>query len=637
MTAAVLILLNACNYLDVVPDHMGTIEYMFRNRNEAERYLFTCYSYRPAIGDIDNDPAMAGDEVWQSYPLTGTESMNHIFNGQQIARGFQTRNDPWLNFWDGRQGAKCLWRGIRDCNIFLENIDLVPDITPYEKVRWVAEAKFLKAYYHYYLLKCYGPIPVTDVNLPISSGVDEVKVYREPVDRVVEYISGLMLEAAQDLPDVNQVMEGTQAGRIDRLGALSIHAELLLTHASDLFNGNQSYAGEVNKLGEQLFNQTYDPNRWKIAADACKELIELCHAQNKELYDLTDPVTLIAPKPLQLQTTYRQAICDSWNSELIWGSTNNDCDALSRAAHARIVHLVNVGNVTSMWAPTLKLAESYYSSNGVPISEDREWMQNGWYNRRYEVREAPSSGVPEVYYVKEGERTAYLHYNREPRFYASIGFDRGIYYGSGYYDFNSNVKHCLWFFGEYGGFTHATGSSVTGYCAKKMHSFHCTLQEQGFSLEYYPFPIMRLANVYLMYAEALNEFYGPNEPEIFTYLDMIRARAGLEGVRESWTKYSTNPTKPYSKEGLREIIRQERGIELAMEGKRFWDLRRWKKIEELNIQPQGWNAFGTTREDFYVVTDIARTRLSFTTRDYFWPLSEDAVINNPNLNQNYGW
>ncbi len=56
----ILFTFDSCNYLDIVPDNIATIDYAFRNRTEAEKYLFTCYSYLPAIGDLQRDPAMKG-------------------------------------------------------------------------------------------------------------------------------------------------------------------------------------------------------------------------------------------------------------------------------------------------------------------------------------------------------------------------------------------------------------------------------------------------------------------------------------------------------------------------------------------------------------------------------------------------
>jgi hypothetical protein len=622
---------SACDYLDVVPDNVATIDHAFRNKASAQKYLYTCYSYRPQIGDLENDPAMSGsDEVWQRYIVAQGFA---TWRGTNIARGFQNAANPLSNYWDGTG----LWVGIRDCNIFLENIDKVLDLPDYEKKRWIAEVKFLKAYYHYYLLKCYGPIPIIDVNLPVSASLEEVKVFREPVDEVVNYVSNLMAAAAVDLPNANEVNEGTEAGRVDKLVALSMRAELLLFAASPLFNGNTDYASLVDKRGVQLFPQGYDAEKWKRAADACKEAIDLCHAQGKTLHTLIDPQTSTAPDVFKLQTTYRQAICDRWNDELIWGSTNYNAGYLTTHATARIIRFVSerTNDVTGEFAPTLKLVGKYYSSNGVPIEEDNDWQDEGWYSNRYKIRPEASAGN-EVYYVKEGQKTVYLHYNREPRFYASLGFDKGIYYGSGYYDFPGNVKYSDYLNLGVSGYQGGSGYSATGYSAKKMHSFKNAQTTTGHTSEFFPFPIMRLANLYLMYVEALNEYSGP-APEVFTYLDLIRDRAGLQGVKESWSAFSNRPGKPDTKDGLRDIIHQERTIELAFEGKRFWDIRRWKEIEALNVQPQGWNILGETPEEFYIVKTVVEDPVNFTVKDYLWPIrSENLTINN-NLVQNYGW
>jgi hypothetical protein len=149
------------------------------------------------------------------------------------------------------------------------------------------------------------------------------------------------------------------------------------------------------------------------------------------------------------------------------------------------------------------------------------------------------------------------------------------------------------------------------------------------------FPIIRLADLCLLYAEARNEFQGP-DAEGYMYIDVVRERAGLEGVVESWSKYSKFSSKPLNKEGLREIIHQERLIELAMEGKRFWDLRRWKTADlELNQPVKGWNVTGSTTIDYYQV--VTSEILEFTTKEYLWPIKQQSLRVNPNLIQNPFW
>jgi hypothetical protein len=328
----------SCDYLDVVPDNVATIDYAFRNRTACQKYLYTCYSYLPQHGGTNNDPAMmGGDEVWMNTPLwyTSTTSI-------QLALGNQSTVNPLFNFWNGENGANSsLWRGIRDCNIFLENVDKVHDLLDYEKKRWIAEVKFLKAYYHFYLLRMYGPIPIVDVNTPISADADNVQFYREPVDDVVKHIVNWLDEAAEDLPPERGVIEGTEAGRVNNLIAKSIKAKVLVYAASKLFNGNTDYVNMVDARGVPLFPQTPDPEKWKLAADACLEAIEMCHAQNKKLYDLVEPQLSTANDTFKIQTTYRQAICDRWNCELIWGSVNYDCWTLSVSAMARTMPLAS--------------------------------------------------------------------------------------------------------------------------------------------------------------------------------------------------------------------------------------------------------------------------------------------------------
>jgi len=410
----------SCDYLDVVPDNIATIDYAFRNRAMAMKFLYTCYSYMPRHGHVQNDVAMSGgDETWLHMFIN--------YDSRQIANGRQRSTSPWNNHWT-------LWRGIRDCNIFLENIDKVPDLPEYEKIRWRGEVKFLKAYYHFYLFRMYGPIPIVDVNLPISASEEEVKLYREPVDKVIDYIVNLLDDAYNDLPLVREVIIGTEAGRIDKVIAKSIKAKALVYAASPLFNGNRDYSALIDKRGTQLFPQDFSAEKWKRAADACKEAIDECHASGKAIYRRVPIITATSNPIFQKQCTYREAICDRWNEELIWGETNYDCTQLSRMCQAKIMSLAaEHTSIRSEWGPTMKMVEKYYSSNGVPIREDKDWVEKGWYDNRFRVRPEPSAG-DEIYLVRQGQRTVNLHYNREMRFYASIGFDRGIYYGNGYYN-----------------------------------------------------------------------------------------------------------------------------------------------------------------------------------------------------------
>jgi hypothetical protein len=149
---------------------------------------------------------------------------------------------------------------------------------------------------------------------------------------------------------------------------------------------------------------------------------------------------------------------------------------------------------------------------------------------------------------------------------------------------------------------------------------------------------MRLPEILLYCAEALNE--ADDTPEArnraMQYVDMIRERAGLEKIAGAWSAYSSNPTKYQTQEGLRQIIRQERTIELAFEGKRYWDLRRWKTAPEvLNAPVQAWDLTKRDAADYYKPVSIFEQK--FGLKDYFSPVPDSEMQRNANLVQNLGW
>src|SRR5690606_6653317 len=206
------------------------------------------------------------------------------YNSFAIARGLQNVEAPIIDYWQGGKGGHNIFQGIRTCNTFIENIHRVPSMSDYDKDRMSAEAKFLKAYYHFWLMRMYGPIPIMQESPPISVGVEEVKsVTREPIDTVVDYIVGVMDEAIMDLPD-RVKFDVEELGRITKPIAMAIKAQVLVTAASPLFNGNMDYPQYRNSRGEILFNSEQDEQKWVRAAEACKEAIDLCHSLEMKLH-----------------------------------------------------------------------------------------------------------------------------------------------------------------------------------------------------------------------------------------------------------------------------------------------------------------------------------------------------------------
>ena len=621
---------SCSDYLDIVPEGTPDMETAFSNKTNARKFLFTCYSYLPKWDQSGSIGFLAGDEHWLIPKGTGFIDQRLSLNAWEIGRGEQNSNDPYQNYWDGLNGGTNLWTAIRDCNIFLENIDKPLDLQQYERNRWIAEVKFLKAYYHYYLFMLYGPIPVMDNNISIDASAEEVRRYRDPVDDVVNYISNLLDDAAKDLP-LQVTDAGEELGRITQPIAKAVKAQLWLLAASPLFNGNTDYINVKDNQGRSLFPAETDNNKWEQAADAALDAIKCAKEAGHDLYYFTLPVNGLSDATRKL-LDIGEAVTEKWNTEIIWGSTWN-VNGLQKVAVAKTTKGSHYDAISVM-APTLTVAEQFYSSNGVPISEDKGdfWSKN--YLNRYEFTIIPDEGNNK-HYLKIGEETAYLHLNREPRFYANLSFDRGTWYGYGY---ASDEPKDLAFYKfrakEVSGRITSEDYSYTGYLNKKVCSYKTSVTDNGLSTERYAFPIIRLADLYLMYAEALNETLSSPNSDVYTYIDLVRKRAGLDGVKESWQKYSKYPEKPNTKTGMREIIRMERLNELACEGKRFWDLRRWKK--ELPREVKGWYVQGETAQEFYRVTTLyLRSRYSF--KDYLWPLKVETVLKEPNLGQSPGW
>jgi hypothetical protein len=678
LAAAGCLMLSACaDYLDVVPDNIATLDIVFNNRTSAEKYLVNCYSFVPEYASIRDNPGMtAGHETWH-YTLFGDRNFNNM-GAFQIALGLQNTTAPFNDYWDGEQYAKPMFRAIRECNIFLEyvaDLNRVNDLTAYERHRWIAEARVLKAFYHYYLFQLYGPIPIVDTYVPVSASQEEVKVTRASVNEVVDYMVKLIDDNYSNLPE-RITLVGTEMGRLTQPAALAIKAKILLLAASPLFNGNVKYANFKGREGENLIDQVYKREKWVAAASAAKEAIELARANGHDLYDFNENSAISLPEELRYGMNVRGAVTERFNKELVWsvgkqGTWGTQGDAMACLRPVMESKTVSAGvlqwNCRANYAPTLETAERFYSRNGVPIYEDTEWEEKGYYLNRYNTKAIPTDGQFGTYKLvmkanTDGAggaaltHTAVLNFEREPRFYGSLGFDGSTWYGHGWYNTATGtvpapevnyVDAKKW---RESGSKWGSLYSITGYFAKKLVHYENEIGASQQIVKDYPFPIIRLADLYLMYAEALNESTEGDDihADVYDYLRLVRERAGLKqgvlgqnqdigDVKVAWTLYSNDPSKPYTKEGMREIIRHERQIELALEGQQYFDLRRWCTAEtELSKPVRGWNINGETVEDYYNVT-VLYNPPPFMNRDYLWPIKENDLQIDNKLVQTYGW
>ena len=630
-----------CNkFLNVVPDDgLATMETAFNLRSTAIRYLATCYSYMTGEGAPGTDYGMlTGDELWDLVGRVVTNTSSRVpqtlFN---IARGFQSASTVYGNDWSS------MYEGIRCCDILMENIQTVPDMDMAEMMQWTAEAKFLKAYFHFNLVRKWGPIPIIRESLPIDSDVETVRVYRDNIDDCFDYILQLLDEAMPYLPLVNPSVD--EYGRITQVACAGLRARVAAYAASPLFNGNEEEASLVDNRGKRLFPSKTDEQkagRWAFAVKACEDALELCKSANMRLYTKEDVLsTYRMCDTLATSLAIRNAFNARWNSELVWGNTQTSNASVANFQQICMPNLLvetythALGGYKIIGVP-LKIAEQFYTNKGLPIANDNDWAG-------LDSNELMMGDSAHKYYIEEGYTTVRLNFNREPRYYASLGFDGGTWMGmmSNYNDIqpeNLNVLKC-----RIGGVHAKTGSEtgpVTGFFPKKLFPFQCTMRANNtFTSYWFPWPMIRLSDLYLLYAECINEVEGPDGPhsaELFARINAIRERAGIPTVQKSWDEYSNRPGYYKTKEGMRDIIHRERLNELAFESQRFWDLRRWKEAPaEYQKGIYGYTVTASSPEDYYVKKFISSQ--DFGLKNYFWPINTATIEVNPNLVQNIGW
>jgi len=629
-----LCLLPSCDYLDIVPDNAVQITSIYENKDKAYGALAGCYSFLPNPTYDRRTLALAGGEyttIYTSLYLNNTE----FAQGEKIILGQNSTTTPFFDYWSTwHTNYRPLYQGIRYCNIFLENIRSVPDLSDVDKSDWEAQVITLKAYYHFYLTMLYGPIVIADENFEASDPPELIRQKRQPVDHCFEYIVGLLDQAIPKLPGTRP---SVFLGQVDKTIALALKAKVLLYAASPLFNGNSEYYGTFkDDKGENFFNTTYDKEKWKLALDAANEALSyaidegqraLYYYQNSQpySYDRTIWNTSEIIKPVY---SCRLSIVEPWTSEIVWGySANSKGGTLQEACQMRDTENGNNGDYAwNFLGANYSMLEFFYTKNGVAIDEDRNFDYFG----RSEL-----ATIPDDYYhqgfMQPGRTTIKLNLNREPRFYAWLAFD-----GSIWRDYD-RLNYMQMLRGEQNGsqISSVDNQYFAGVALKKwVHPE----SKNNMLMTYFPGPIIRTAELYLMYAEASNEYFGPNNAA-YEKLNAVRARAGLKNVEDVYSDPSVviQPGKHLTQEGLRSIIRKERMIELCFEDQRYHDLRRWKLADKYFVGPvSGFNIAAGDPANYYKLRTLATMKF-ISPRDYLFPISTGELNTNPNLVQNPGW
>lgn len=630
-TIAMFSLSSCSDYLDKEPDDQLTLETVFENKTNMERWLAYIYNATPKFYNYDGADAVA-DEL---APSVGWES--------QGFKAILYQNGNWtsasggvINYWE------TFPMRIRQAYIFIKYAHALPDVTEKEVNYMKAECRFFIAYFHAVMAMTYGAVPIIrDATEEITG--ETLLLKQEPFNTVVDWAANELLETSKLLPAYYN--EDNKYGRITSIICLAMRARLLTFAASPLVNGNQDsdMVNMKNCDGVSIFDSTFKPERWKTAVDANKLLIDEAEKAGHKLYIETigDDVDAFQSYQNALMLRYNQG-----NMEILFPRTYDDAGYFDRQANPRSMGGAGAIGVTQ------SLVDAFFMNNGlVPITGYTNDGATPVINSESGYSETGYSTVDESYkttwmYATKGgteqetehvivpKNTYKMYCGREPRFYISVLYNEEYHWGKD----KSNAKNKFANFfsgGEDGGPSHDSPSA--GYLIRKRVDPSAIPASSSGTYKKRQGVLYRLAEAYLSYAESLYEYsvatgtYTDNETEILDYINRVRYRAGIPQYGKGADQI------PVTEAQLRDLIRRERRVELNCEaGIRFDDLRRWKEAETaLNGKFYGMNALAkSTERDEYYKRTLYQTRRFIS---YWWPIPQDDIDKNTNLRQLPGW
>lgn len=679
LLAILLFNFTSCDYLDVVPPEQPGLQDATKTRANALGFLFSCYA---GLTEVDSP-------ISHTSPLTG--SVDEFVLPVEWQAGGGGTYDDYLYDLVSAADTDGLWdnyyKYIGQCYLFIRQIEehpgdaLLKEWLPGEKEQWLSEARFLIAYYHFALLRKYGPVPIITEYISQDASSSEFGG-RCHFDYCVNWIARQLDLAAVNLPPVR---EGNEWGRATSTIAKAVKARMLLYAASPLWNGEYPYPSWKNKVvtpgdkeffvdkdakykdligrddyGYELISSSRNEAKWERAMEACQEALDLATGEGDcQLYgtgenDMTfyqtelgndDKYLPYVPgkEDLSVQENrlfrqrvmmFRYLVATRFpnNKEYVWALTGKN---INDRVQGRIpANIFLAGNKTtraggySAISPTLFSIEHFYTEKGeLPedaAAEGRFTPKSDWLKR---------AGVK----GNGREDIVNLCVNREPRFYAWFAFDGGDY-GSLFYKTKASDKGspCLLNMktSEKNGFDRDRNQRnycVTGFLTQKFVNPNAQYKFDGGGFQAgatKPMPIIRLAELYLNLAECQANVGGVHLIKALSNLKVIRDRAGVE-----------TPTEVPQQDELIRMIHNERFVEFWDEGLRYHDVRRWVEGKiYFGAKREGLNAMvkDVSFEDFNVRTNIDQP-YKWNDRLYLTPITNPEVYKNPQLVQAPGY
>ena len=596
-----LVFFSCKKYLDKKPDNLLTDEQVWQTKANAEAYLYNVYSYVYNTDGGDWAAMGASDESSVCIP---TVNVRQMVSGNWSAAGWYFYT--WGNF----------YTGIRKSFVFESNIDKVPSVEMSDdlKIQYKAEVKYLRGWFYWQLLKQYGPY--VKLAGPIAQDADFNQYPRAPFDTCIAHINDLMNQAATALP--LRWPSSSNFGRPTKGACLAVKSQVALLSASPLWNGNTRFANFKNNDGTALAPVTYNADKWKVAADAAKAVIDL--SAYKLFTNIDEGGATFDP-----YLSVRNLFLTTWNDEIIFSCNDWEHWGFTKCASP------GPGGY-NMYNATQNMVDAFSMDNGKTIDDATSgYVETGFTSNDAAKSWAHKKGEWNMYANREPRFYAYIQYNGHPVLPAPSTDDKNYFSSDANKDGKGRVE--LYYNGKSG--QKAAGSNnITGYDVLKRINPNDNIRF-GSPDNPRPYILIRYAEILLNYAEALNE-YNPASPDIVTYLNMVRTRAGLPGIE---TVY---PGAVGNKDEMRKHILRERNVELCFETDRYYTLLRRMMMKAPGVQTiYGMNVngddggLGFSYSGFYTRT-LFQQRF-WDDKMYLFPIQQADIERDNALVQNPGW
>lgn len=569
-------------FLDKPLSNELNIDSVFNKKVYAEQALAEVYHSLPDFLPMQGRMGYGVLEILTDLADWTKKGAPKFYTGTVDGTSVFLEHLPYRLDVDGRTVGVGPVYGIRRAYVYLENVDRVPDMTAEEKAVGKAEAKVLIAYHYTQMLRYYGGMPWIDHAYKAS---DDMKMPRMTVQETVDKIVSLLDEAASVLP---WEVDAAEDGRVTAAAALALKSRVLQFAASPLFNADKPYMEGEAAARHFVWYGGYSADRWQKALDAGQEFLK----KNKEYADAYRLVNTGNPRE-----DFVAGYFERNNKETLISSRRFTTYMTGKTPFAQIRYGVA--------SPTLTYVDMFQMNDGTEFD---------WNNKNH--KDFPffdNNGKP----------------RRDIRLYETVAVNQDKFKGSQKVEIYVGAKQAPYNSGK---------MSYNGFAMRKfIRNFNDEVNGK-----FYTCPLLRLPEVYLNIAEAMNELGKASVADAsgrtaYDYVNLIRKRAGMPSI----TSASVPPG-----ETLREAILRERAVEFGYEEVRYFDLIRWKRSDVFTKQlsrliikkaPKNPDKFS-----YEISTEMAETRQyakpdKWNNKYFLLPLPVNEINKKYGLIQNPGW